>query len=91
MHSKEKGNRTKEQKDRQCVLVAGEGVVSPARTHVSAAIWPYAGAGNNNFRGVLRSRSPETRGHRTIVPSCLHFGSRDVAAVAGCGSKYLQR
>ena len=65
MHSKEKGNRTKEQKDRQCVLVAGEGVVSPARTHVSAAIWPYAGAGNNNFRGVLRSRSPETRGHRT--------------------------
>ena len=85
MHSKEKGNHTKEQKDRQCVPWRSR-LISPARTHVSAAIWPYARRGKyNNF---ARDTWPP---YTANVSSCLHFGSRDVAAVAGCGSKYLQR
>ena len=43
---------------------------------------------------ALRIRSasvPAPRVRSLSCLACLHFGSRDVAAVAGCGSKYLQR
>ena len=70
--------------------------LSSAHARERAAIWPYA-AWEIIISGVFAlALARDTRGHLitatvVIVLSCLHFGSRDVAAVAGCGSKYLQR
>ena len=57
MHSKEKGNHTKEQKDRQCVPWPLRLSSAHARERSDLAL---RGAGNNNFRVFC---TQETRGH----------------------------
>ena len=66
MHSKEKGNHTKEQKDSGCFDV---GVVSPARERSDLAL---RGAGNNNFRGfcALARQNAHTANMSLSRPAC---------------------